>query len=51
MVTVKIVMDERISDGFYAARSLDVLKGYFANPAELVKSLKQTTEHTEGTEK
>ncbi|MDR0908807.1 MAG: 2-oxo acid dehydrogenase subunit E2 [Spirochaetaceae bacterium] len=32
MVNVKIVMDERITDGFYCARSLDLLESYFANP-------------------
>jgi hypothetical protein len=33
MVDIKIVYDERITDGYYAARSLDKFKEYFKTPS------------------
>ncbi len=35
MVDVKVSLDDRISDGFYCARSLDLFKQYLQNPQEL----------------
>ena len=40
VVECKIVLDERIADGFYYARSLDVLKSYFTEPAKMVESMR-----------
>lgn len=39
MVEVKITLDERIADGFYFARSLDILKTYFENPEQFVREM------------
>jgi len=39
MVECKIVMDERVADGYYYARSLDMFKSYFAEPEKLVESM------------
>lgn len=35
MVEVKVTIDERIADGYYFARALDIFKGYVENPADL----------------
>jgi len=40
MVECKIVMDERVADGYYYARSLDMFKSYFAEPEKLVESMR-----------
>ena len=40
MVDCKIVLDERIADGFYFARSLDLFKSYFAEPAKMIDSMR-----------
>lgn len=40
MVECRIVLDERIADGFYFARSLDLFKSYFAEPAKMVESMR-----------
>ena len=39
MVECRVVLDERIADGFYFARSLDLFKSYFAEPAKMVESM------------
>jgi len=41
LVDVKIVMDERIADGFYYVRSLDLLKEILKNPEQLDERLKE----------
>ena len=38
MVEVKLSLDERIADGFYFARSLELMEGYLKNP-ESIESL------------
>jgi len=40
MVQCKIVLDERVADGYYFARSLDLFKSYFAEPEKLVESMR-----------
>jgi len=40
MVECKVVLDERIADGFYFARSLDLFKDYFAEPGKMVASMR-----------
>lgn len=35
MVEVKVSLDERIADGFYFARSLELMEGYLQNPESL----------------
>ena len=34
-ISIKYTFDERITDGWYCARSLDLLKGYIENPRSL----------------
>ncbi len=34
-ISIKYTFDERITDGFYCARSLELLKGYIENPRSL----------------
>ena len=43
MVECKIVMDERVADGFYYARSLDLFKSYFAEPEKMIESMRADT--------
>ncbi|MCL1983593.1 MAG: 2-oxo acid dehydrogenase subunit E2 [Clostridiales bacterium] len=38
MVEVKVTLDERIADGYYFARSLDIFKSYVENPETLFES-------------
>jgi len=40
MVECGIVMDERVADGFYFARSLDLFKSYFAEPEKMIESMR-----------
>lgn len=35
MVEVKVTIDERIADGFYFARSLELMEGYLKNPESI----------------
>jgi pyruvate/2-oxoglutarate dehydrogenase complex dihydrolipoamide acyltransferase (E2) component len=35
MVEVKVTIDERIADGFYFARSLELIQGYLKNPESI----------------
>lgn len=35
MVNIKVTLDERIADGYYFARSLDMFKEYLKNPSSL----------------
>jgi len=37
MVEVKVTLDERIADGYYFARALDIYKEYIENPEKLFK--------------
>lgn len=39
MVEVKVTLDERIADGFYFARSLELLQTYFADPEKFVSDM------------
>jgi len=39
MVEVQVTLDERIADGFYFARSLDILKGYFEDPDKMIDEM------------
>lgn len=39
MVEVKVTLDERIADGFYFARSLDLLKTYFEDPEQFIREM------------
>jgi len=40
MVECKVVLDERVADGYYYARSLDLFKSYFAEPEKMVESMR-----------
>ena len=40
MVELKITLDERIADGYYFARSFDLMKSYLENPAVLFETAK-----------
>ena len=35
MVEVKVTLDERIADGFYFARSLELMESYLKNPESI----------------
>ena len=35
MVEVKVTLDERIADGFYFARSLELMEKYLMNPESI----------------
>jgi len=39
MVECKAVLDERIADGFYFARSMDLFTNYFAEPEKMIESM------------
>ncbi len=40
MVEMKISLDERVADGFYYAKSLDLFRAYMENPERLMEGLK-----------
>jgi hypothetical protein len=44
VVSLKYTLDERIADGLYCARSLDLLKGFLENPASLTGPLETARE-------
>ena len=41
-ISIKYTFDERITDGFYCARSLDLLKDYIEHPVRLEAALTRT---------
>jgi hypothetical protein len=44
VVSLKYTLDERIADGLYCARSLDLLKGFLENPDSLTEPLTKVHE-------
>jgi len=46
MVEVKVTLDERIADGYYFARALDIYKEYIENPEKLFGEQEESDEHS-----